>query len=143
MKQLANNTKVQVHYRGTLADGEEFDSSFGKGPLAFTIGAGEVLAGFENAVKNLEVGQKTKITLSPEQGYGQYKEELVLSIPKTNFPPEIKIEPGAMLNLRSPEGQEILAVIDEIAEDHVQVNANHPLAGQTLHFEIELVHATL
>ncbi len=138
---MENTTKVQVHYRGTLASGEEFDSSFGREPLAFTIGAGEVLAEFENAVKKLEVGQKTEIDLTPQQAYGEYKEELVLSIPKTNFPAEIRIEQGAMLNLRSPEGEEILAVIDEIQDDTVQVNANHPLAGQALHFEIELVSA--
>ena len=121
MKQLANNTKVQVHYRGTLADGEEFDSSFGKGPLAFTIGAGEVLAGFENAVKNLEVGQKTKITLSPEQGYGQYKEELVLSIPKTNFPPEIKIEPGANYKDYDLEMNKVQRAVDLGAEAIMEI----------------------
>ncbi len=143
MKNLAKNTKVQVHYRGTLTSGEEFDSSLGKEPLAFTIGAGEVLAEFENAVRQLGVGEKTEIDLTPEQAYGEYKEELVLSIPKKNFPAEIKIEQGAMLNLRNPEGQEILAIIDAIEGDSVQVNANHPLAGQALHFEIELVSAEL
>ncbi len=136
---MKDNTKVQVHYRGTLAGDEEFDSSIGREPLAFTIGAGEVLKEFENAVKKLKVGEKTEIDITAEQAYGEYQKELELQIPKENFPPDIKIELGEILRLRSPEGQEIVAVIDEINDDTIRLNANHPLAGQNLHFEIELV----
>lgn len=136
---MKDNTTVQVHYRGTLTGGEEFDSSIGGEPFTFTIGAGEVLAEFENAVKKLKIGEKTEIDIAARQAYGEYRKELELQIPKENFPPDIKMELGEILQLHTPEGQELIAVIDEINDDTICLNANHPLAGQNLHFEIELV----
>ena len=136
---MKNNTTVQVHYRGTLTDGEEFDSSIGGEPFTFTIGAGEVLTEFENAVKKLKVGEKTEIDIAAKQAYGEYQKELELQIPKKNFPPDIKMEVDEILQLHTPEGQEVIAIIDEISDDTIRLNANHPLAGQNLHFEIELV----
>lgn len=136
---LTAGTRVLVHYTGTLDDGTQFDSSREREPLEVVLGEGMVIPGFEAAIMGLEIGQTVTVTIPEEEAYGPHHEEMVLRIPKTSFPPEIKTLVGEQLILRSPEGQEMPAVIIEVTDEEAMLDANHPLAGLALTFEIELV----
>lgn len=136
---LAEGTRVLVHYTGTLDDGTQFDSSRGREPLEVILGQGMVIPGFEKAIFGLEPGQSVTVTIPEEDAYGPHNEEMVISIPKTSFPAEIKPALGEQLILRSPDGNEVPALIVEVGETDVTLDANHPLAGFALTFEIELV----
>ena len=136
---LAEGTRVLVHYTGTLDDVTQFDSSRGREPLEVILGQGMVIPGFEKAIFGLEPGQSVTVTIPEEDAYGPHNEEMVISIPKTSFPAEIKPALGEQLILRSPDGNEVPALIVEVGETDVTLDANHPLAGFALTFEIELV----
>lgn len=129
---------VHVHYTGRLSDGEQFDSSAGREPLAFTLGAGMVIPGFDAAVADLEVGEKTTVTIPVEQAYGPHEDELVQTVPLEFFENE-KPEVGWVVQLQSPEGQIMAASIEEVGDKEVTLDLNHPLAGQDLTFDLELV----
>jgi peptidylprolyl isomerase len=131
---------VRVHYRGTLADGTQFDSSEGRDPLEFAVGSGQVIPGFENAVIGLEPGDKVTVTIAPEDAYGPRQEQLSHAVSMSDFATEPYV--GAMVNLVSPDGDEIPGRIVAIEGDDVTLDFNHPLAGETLTFEIELVEVT-
>lgn len=128
---------VLVHYRGTLADGSEFDSSRDRAPLQFTVGTGEVIPGFDEAVRGLEVGESKTVTIPAAQAYGEASDEATREFPLDAFPqtPEV----GWMVELEADDGQRLPATIVEVTEDHATLDFNHPLAGQDLTFEIELV----
>ncbi len=130
---------VIVNYRGTLKDGTEFDSSHGRAPLQFTVGAGEVIPGFDDAVRDLEVGGSKTVTIPCEQAYGPRTDDAVQQFPRDSFPPEPEPEIGWMVELESEDGQRIPASVVEVAADHVMLDFNHPLSGEDLTFEIELV----
>ncbi len=132
---------VKVHYTGTLQDGYVFDSSRERNmPLEFKLGAGMVLAGFENAVMGQEVGYTATFTLQPEDAYGVLNEDLIYRFPHSAFPEGVKPEVGRAMQLVSPEGvNQIVAYITEVNEDDVVLDANHELAGKALTFDIELV----
>jgi len=130
---------VIVHYTGTLADGSEFDSSKGRDPLMFTVGTGEVIPGFDEAVRGLEPGETKTVTIPTDQAYGPRTEEAMQRFPRDAFPPEPEPEIGWMVELQSEEGQRVPAAVAEIGDDFVVLDFNHPLAGQDLTFEIELV----
>ena len=136
---LAAGTRVLVHYTGTLDDGTQFDSSRGREPLEVILGQDMVIPGFEKAITGLEPGQSVTVTIPEEEAYGAHNEEMVIRIPRTSFPAEIKPALGEQLILRSPDGNEIPALIVELDETDVTLDANHPLAGFALTFEIELV----
>lgn len=136
---LADGTTVHVHYTGTLDDGTQFDSSRDREPLKVVLGQDMVIPGFEAAIRDLEVGQTVTVTIPENEAYGAHNEEMVMRIPRTSFPPEIPAEVGEMLTLRSPEGHEIPALIVEVTDEEATLDANHPLAGFALTFEIELV----
>ena len=129
--------KVKVHYTGTLDDGSVFDSSEGKNPLEFTIGNNEVIPGFENEIKNMKLNEEKTIKINPKDAYGENNEQLIISIPREKFPP--KIEVGGRLILKSPQGQNIPAIVSEVKEDAVVIDMNHPLAGKELTFKIKVV----
>jgi len=141
MSKIADGTQVSVHYTGKLSDGTVFDSSENREPLTFTLGEKQVIPGFEKAVAEMEVGEKKTITIPYAEAYGPKVEEMIIEIPQENVPADIPREVGAQLLLRSPEGQEFPATIVEIKEDVLVIDANHPLAGEDLTFEIELVSA--
>jgi peptidylprolyl isomerase len=122
-----------------LDDGTQFDSSRGREPLEVILGQGMVIPGFEQAIAGMEPGQTVTVTIPEEEAYGPHNEEMVISIPKTSFPAEIKPAVGEQLVLRSPDGNEIPALIVEMDDTDVTLDANHPLAGFALTFEIELV----
>jgi peptidylprolyl isomerase len=128
---------VKVHYRGTLSDGSEFDSSADRDPLEFEIGSGQVIPGFDAAVCGLEPGGKTTVTIPAADAYGEHNPEGLQSFPLSAFPspPEI----GWAVELGGPNGERIPATVVEIGEENVTLDFNHPLAGQDLTFELELV----
>lgn len=136
---LTPGTTVRVHYTGTLDDGTQFDSSLSREPLEIILGQGMVIAGFENAIMGMDVGQKLTVTIPEDEAYGPHLEEMLLRVPRSSFPPEITPKEGEQLILRNPEGQEIPALIVDVDEDEATIDANHPLAGFALTFEIELV----
>jgi peptidylprolyl isomerase len=130
---------VKVHYTGTLDDGTVFDSSRDREPLEFTIGEGSVITGFENAVKSLHVGETGTFTMPPEEAYGPRNDNLVLTLEKDKLPEGLNPTVGQQLQMQLTNGSITMAVITEVTETTITVDANHPLAGQNLTFEIELL----
>lgn len=130
---------VRVHYTGTLADGSEFDSSRGRDPIAFTLGAGDVIPGFESAVADLEVGDSVTVTIPAAEAYGEHAEEGVQTVPLEAFGDAGAPQLGWTVQLQSPDGQTMQAMIAAIDDETVTLDFNHPLAGQDLTFELELV----
>ncbi len=139
MSQAKKGDAVEVHYTGKLEDGTVFDSSENRDPLSFTLGSGQVIPGFEEAVEGMEEGEKKAHTITPEQGYGEHREDLVVAIPRNQLPPDANPEVGQHLELHLRDGGVIQALVVAVDEDKVVIDANHPLAGKTLVFEIELV----
>jgi peptidylprolyl isomerase len=139
MAQAKNKDKVKVNYKGTLKDGSTFDSSEGREPLEFEIGCGHVIPGFENGVIGLEPGQKKTIQIPFGEAYGAYDEAAVINIPRTELPEGLNPEVGQMLQLSNGSGQVFAAEVKEANADSIKIDANHPLAGKDLTFEIELL----
>jgi peptidylprolyl isomerase len=138
MTRAKTGDTVHVHYTGTLTNGMPFDSSHGREPLEFTLGAGGVIAGFDDAVTGMQVGETKTVTIPAEQAYGGRRDEMVLTIPRAQVPPNVRPEVGQQL--RVGRGAEALdVVVREVTDDHVVLDANHPLAGEDLTFELELV----
>ncbi|WP_141056569.1 FKBP-type peptidyl-prolyl cis-trans isomerase [Tepidiphilus succinatimandens] len=130
---------VQVHYTGKLDDGSVFDSSAGRDPLEFTVGSGQVIPGFEQAVEGMAVGQTKTVTIPAAEAYGDRVAEAVLQVPREQLPPDLEPEVGQQLVMQSRDGRQIPIVVVEVTEDSITIDANHPLAGRDLTFEIELV----
>ena len=139
MSQAKSGDTVKIHYTGTLDDGTEFDSSAGRDPLEFSLGSGQVIAGFDNAVEGMAVGDSKTVTLPPDEAYGDRHEKLLQEVPRTSLPDDMKPEVGMALQTQKPDGQVMNLVIADITEDSITVDANHPLAGHALTFAIELV----
>lgn len=131
--------QVSVHYTGTFEDGEVFDSSRDREPLTFEVGAGQMIPGFDQAVVGMQEGETKKFTLDPDEAYGPRNEELLIDIPNANFPDDMKLEVGMMLQLTNQAGQPVPATVAEINEESVKMDVNHPMAGKTLNFDIEIV----
>lgn len=139
MDQAKNGDKVKVHYTGKLEDGTVFDTSKDREPLEFTIGNGSVIPGFEKGIIGMETGSKKIVTIPPEDAYGQRHEELILKVEKNNFPENVTPSVGMELQLKYKDKTSLRAVITDIEEERVTLDANHPLAEKTLIFDIELV----
>jgi peptidylprolyl isomerase len=135
----SDGDKVSVNYTGKLEDGTVFDTSIGKQPLSFTIGAGEMISGFDNAVRGMKVGETKTVTLSPDQAYGEYRDDLIITLERSKIPPSVTIDYGKKISLKNNLGQTFIAVIIDISPTTVTVDANHELASKTLIFEIELL----
>ncbi|MBN2283329.1 MAG: peptidylprolyl isomerase [Deltaproteobacteria bacterium] len=131
--------RISVNYTGRFENGEIFDSSEGKEPLNFTVGAGQLIKGFDDAVIGMTVGEKKQVTLAPEEGYGTRREDRIIDMPKENIPADMKLEAGMMVQLMDRNNNPIPAVVHEICEAVVRIDVNHPLAGKTLIFDIEVV----
>lgn len=131
--------KVKVEYTGTLEDGTVFDTSEGKEPLEFEVGAKQVIPGFEEAVKGMEQGEEKEVTLPKEEAYGEHHEQLVKQVPKEQVPEGMELKEGAMLGVTLPDGRQIPAKILEVGDKEVKIDLNHPLAGKTLKFKIKVV----
>ncbi|HEY1871609.1 MAG TPA: peptidylprolyl isomerase [Chitinophagaceae bacterium] len=139
MAQAKKGDKVKVHYHGKLTTGETFDSSAGREPLEFEVGSGSVIKGFDEGVKGMQVGEKKTINIPIEEGYGPRSEAMLIEFPRDRFPPDMKIEEGMQLMMSDASGQNIPVIVTEIKENAVVLDANHPLAGEELVFDIELV----
>ena len=139
MSEVKNGDVVKVHYTGKVQDGEQFDSSVGKEPLEFTVGAGQMIKGFDTGVVGMKVGDKKVVVISAEEGYGERSEEAMIEFPKENVPAEMNLEVGLSLTLQDQEGRPFPVTVTEIREDAVILDANHFLAGKTLVFDIEMV----
>lgn len=134
---------VKVHYTGTLkADGSQFDSSEGRDPLEFKMGEGMVIAGFEKAVLGKSAGDSVTVEIPPEEGYGEPNDDLVFQVRKEQIPPNVELEEGIMLEVRTEEGSPGYVRVTELDGDMVTLDGNHPLAGQTLVFEINVVEVS-
>lgn len=139
MQQAKSGDTVKVHYHGRLTDGTTFDSSEGRDPLEFEVGSGSVIAGFDNGVTGMSVGEKKTINIPVDQAYGPKDPSMLVEFPLANFPDDMKPEVGMHLNMTNGSGQVIPVVITGVGAESVTLDANHPLAGQDLVFEIELV----
>lgn len=134
---------ISVHYTGKLESGDVFDTSEKRSPLKFTVGAGQLIAGFDTAVVGMNVGESTTVTIAPEEGYGASRDELIIDMPKSYVPQDMNLEVGMPVQLVDQDQNPVLAVVHEILEDTVRMDANHPLAGKTLVFDIEIVETGL
>ena len=142
MQQAQNGDKVKVHYHGTLKSGEIFDSSNGREPLEFTVGSGQVIKGFDEGVKGMKVGDKKKVEIGVDDAYGEKSQDMIIEFPKEQFPSDMSPEVGQQLMMSNGSGQSFPVSIIEVREESVILDANHPLAGQDLIFDIELVEIT-
>ena len=130
---------VKVHYTGTLSDGTVFDSSRETDPLSFTIGRQEVIAGFEKAVVGMHPGEMKTVTIPPDQAYGPHREDMVADVPRKDIPVETELALGHQLEVSQENGPTFLVVVTALTDEIVTLDANHPLAGKDLVFEIELL----
>jgi len=137
--QAKEGDEVQVHYTGKLEDGTVFDTSEDGEPLSFTIGENRVIPGFEEAVTGMEPGDTKTTEVEPEQAYGEHREDMVMEMEQDQIPDEVEPEVGQQLQLRLENGQTVPVLITALGEDSVTIDANHPLAGRKLIFDIELV----
>jgi peptidylprolyl isomerase len=138
-QKAAQGDTVTVHYTGTLESGNVFDSSRGREPLEFTVGAGQVIAGFDRAVEGLAVGESREVRIEPGEAYGDPQEHLVVDVPPEQFPPEVSPSVGQQIQVEVAPGQQHVARITDVRDDSVRLDLNHPLAGETLTFDVELV----
>jgi FKBP-type peptidyl-prolyl cis-trans isomerase 2 len=139
MAAAKDGDKVKVHYKGTLDDGSVFDSSAGKEPLEFTLGAGGIIPGFENGVKGMEKGEKKTIKIPCAQAYGPIQPDGITEVPKTEFPKDLDLQLGRQFQMSDGEGSVFVVTVINVTDDKVTIDGNHPLAGKDLTFELELV----
>ena len=139
MQEAKNGDQVKVHYHGRLPDGTTFDSSEGRSPLEFEVGAGQVIKGFDDGVLGMKQGDKKTIHIPVEEAYGEKSEDMIIEFPREQFPPDMKPEIGMQLNLRGQDGRNFPVVIAEVRDQVVVLDGNHPLAGKDLIFDIEMV----
>ena len=138
MAARAGNT-VAVHYTGTLDDGRTFDSSQGREPLAFQLGGGQVISGFDEAVAGMEVGEQQTVRIPAEDAYGPRRDDLLLELRREQIPPEIDLEVGMGLSVQQPDGQPLPVTVAALGDNSVTLDANHPLASEDLTFDLTLV----
>lgn len=144
MTKATQNTNVQrgdrasIEYTGTFQDGSVFDSSKGRAPLQFEVGAGQVIPGFEKAVEGMKVDEEKTFTIAAEEAYGPIRAELVQEVPKDKLPKDLKPEQGMQLLLQGPQGERMPVTITKVSADTITIDMNHPLAGKELTFKIKL-----
>lgn len=139
MQQVKKGDTVKVHYHGKLEDGNTFDSSEGREPLEFEVGNGMVIAGFDEGVTGMQTGEKKTIHIPVDEAYGPVQEEMIMEFPRDRFPADMIPEVGMQLNMSNGQGQNFPVVIVEVKDAVVVLDANHPLAGKNLIFDLELV----
>lgn len=139
MAKASSGDTVKVDYTGRLDDGTVFDSSEGREPLEFTLGEGQVIPGFDQGVEGMEVGEQKTISIPTDEAYGPHRDDLVAQIDREAFPQDMEFTVGDMLHLQQPDGRAIAATVTDINDGAVTLDANHPLAGQDLTFDVKLV----
>ncbi|QUJ75424.1 peptidylprolyl isomerase [Sulfitobacter albidus] len=140
MAEVKPGDTVQLHYTGTLADGTTFDSSAGRDPLQFTVGSGQIIPGLDTAIPGMKVGETKKVEIGADDAYGQVNPEMRQAVPREGIPADIPLEIGTQLQMQTPDGQAMPVTVVEVEEATVTLDANHPLAGKDLTFDIELVN---
>jgi len=139
LSKVKDGDTVKVHYKGTLKDGSVFDTSENREPLEFTLGEGQLIPGFEKAVVGLTTGDTTSVDIPSGEAYGEVREDLIINVPKEQLPDEVEPQVGMQLQLNQPNGQPVPVRITEVGDAELTLDANHPLAGEDLKFDIELV----
>ena len=139
MAQAENGNVVKVHYTGKLKDGTVFDTSVDRDPLKFTIGEGQIIPGFEQAVIGMDTGESKTVTIPSDQAYGAHHEDLLLVVDRDQIPPHLTPETGQRLEIHQADGQTIPVTVAEVSDANITLDANHPLAGEDLIFDIQLV----
>lgn len=139
MTQAKAGDTVRVHYTGTLDDGTTFDSSQGRDPLEFTVGSGQIIPGLDREIPGMEPGQQKQVQIAPADAYGDHDPSRVQTIPRDKIPENIPTDPGTQLQMQTPEGQAIPVTVTDANDTQVTLDANHPLAGKQLTFDVELV----
>lgn len=139
MAQVKEGDTVHIHYTGTLADGETFDTSEGRDPLEFTVGSGQIIPGLEAAIPGMTEGDTKTVQIPADQAYGAHNPEAQQSVPRGDIPDDIPLDLGTRLQVQTPQGQVMPVTVVGVTEEEVTLDANHPLAGKDLTFEIELV----
>ena len=139
MAEARNGDTVAIHYTGTLEDGSVFDSSDGRDPLEFEVGSGQIIPGLDSEIPGMTVGDKKTVVIEPEQAYGPINPDAKQAVPRGDIPDEIPLEVGLPLQVQTAEGHAIPVTVAEVNDEEVVLDANHPLAGKTLKFDIELV----
>lgn len=139
MAQVKNGDTVKIHYTGKLEDDTLFDSSVNREPLQFTLGEGKIIPGFEKAVIGMNPGESKNVKIPPDQAYGSHRQELVAEIERDRFPENMRLEVDETINLRQPDGRIVSVKIVNMTETRITLDANHPLAGRELSFDIKLV----
>ena len=139
MSKVKENDVVKVHYKGKLSNGQVFDSSFEREPIKVELGKGQLIPGFEKGLLDMEVNEKKTITVDKQEAYGEINKDLFQKVPNSNLPETIEPKKGMELVASRPDGTEQKLLVAEVNDDHIIVDANHPLAGQDLEFELQLV----
>ena len=139
MSQAKAGDSVKIHYTGTLDDGTQFDSSDGREPLAFELGSGQVIPGFDKAVDGMTVGESKSVNIPAEDAYGPHHPQMIQEVPRSALPDDLEPAEGMGLQAQGPDGQVLNLVVTGVQEESITVDGNHPLAGKALNFDIELV----
>jgi peptidylprolyl isomerase len=139
MAQAKKGDSVKIHYTGRLDDGTVFDSSREREPLEFTLGAGMVIPGFDDAITGMKVGEEKSTSIPVDEAYGPRRDDLLISVPTERLPDDMEPQVGQQLQMQTGDGQTFVAAVTRVGEDEVVLDANHPLAGKDLTFDIELV----
>lgn len=139
MQKAVSGSRVKIHYTGTLDSGEIFDSSLEREPLEFVVDDGSMIKGFNDGVLNMELNEKKKIKIAPEEAYGEKRDDLILNVEREKIPSEIELFEGLQLQMPQPGGHPVIVTVTYFDEQKVILDANHTLAGESLNFEIELV----
>ena len=139
MMQAKSGDTVKVHYTGKFEDGTEFATSINDGPLQFPIGEGQVISGLEQAVMGMSPGEAKTAEILAEQAYGPYQEDKVVEVSRDRFPPHLELQIGTVLRMRKAGGEKIRRIVTTVSETSVTLDANHPLAGEDLTFDLQLI----
>jgi peptidylprolyl isomerase len=139
MNDVKPGDTVRIHYTGTLSDGTTFDSSQGREPLQFTVGSGQIIPGLDRAIPGMNVGETKTVTVPAAEAYGDRNPDGVQSVPRAQVPDHIPLDPGTQLQVQTGDGRTLPVTVAEVTAEVVVLDANHPLAGKDLTFEVELV----
>ncbi len=139
MTEATPGKTVSIHYTGTLADGSTFDSSEGRDPLTFEMGSGQIIPGLENALTGMAVGDTKTVTIPAAEAYGDHNPQAVQQVPRDAVPDNIPLDLGTQLQVQTQDGRALPVVVTEVTDEHVLLDANHPLAGKDLTFAVDVV----
>jgi peptidylprolyl isomerase len=138
-EEIKDGDVIRVHYTGRYQDGEVFDTTDARGPFTFVVGSGAVVKGFDAAVQGMRAGERTQVVIEPDMAYGPRNEEYVLSIPRSSMPAQVKVSPGMQLKVPLQGGKAMTATVTKVTRELIRLDGNHPMAGKTLVFDIEIV----